>query len=195
MTRDYKHRKRKSGRDNKSASATDAILPFLTGLSIGLFVAFLVYLKGLTYPGDGNVATTSPAPEATAEKPEASTESTATTPQFDFYKILPSMKVNVSEWEAEDKQDSGALTEDKGVYILQVGSFEQFEAADEVKARLALLGISADIQRVVINGKDIRHRVRVGPYREQKKLNETRQRLLANGLDFMLLKLNINDVK
>lgn len=195
MTRDYKHRKRKSGRDKKSASATDAILPFLTGLSIGLFVAFIVYLKGLSYPGDGNVADTGSTPDTTLEKPEASTDSTATTPQFDFYKILPSMKVNVSEWEAEDKQDSGALSEDTGVYILQVGSFEQYEAADEVKARLALLGISADIQRVVINGKDIRHRVRVGPYREQKKLNETRQRLLANGLDFMLLKLNINDVK
>ena len=75
-----------------------------------------------------------------------------------------------------------------------MGSFEQYEAADEVKAQLALLGINADIQRVVINGRDIRHRVRVGPYKDPAKLQEIRDRLLANNFDFMLLKLKMDDI-
>ncbi len=195
MTRDYKNRNRKSGRSGKAGTRFDAILPFFTGLTIGLFVAFLVYLKGQPYvTGHGDTETFAGV-DSPKTKPVPASDVKGTTPQFDFYKILPSMKVNVSEWEAEDKKESAPAPDDSSVYILQVGSFEQYEAADEVKAKLALLGISAEIQRVVINGKDIRHRVRVGPYREQEKLNETRRRLLANGLDFMLLKLKLDDVK
>jgi len=188
MTKDYKHRGRKSSQAGKSGSLRDSLLPFLTGLTAGLFVAFLVYLKGQYYPGNSITAKETPETKLSQEKPGTTAESNVTTPQFDFYKILPSMKVNVSEWEAEDKKTNEQLPDSTGVFVLQVGSFEQYEAADEVKAKLALLGIDADIQRVVINGKDIRHRVRVGPYRDRQKLNTTRQRLAANGLDFMLLK-------
>ena len=195
MTKDYKHRNRKSARKGKAGSSIDAILPFFTGLTIGLFVAFVVYIKGQSYPTDLDDVGTRSGVEATKTKPEPAPDVKTTTPQFDFYKILPNMKVNVSEWEAEDRKETESLPGDTGVYILQVGSFEQFEAADEVKAKLALLGISSEIQRVVINGKDIRHRVRVGPYREQDKLNEIRRRLQANGLDFMLLKLKVDDIK
>ena len=103
------------------------------------------------------------------------------------------MEVNVSEWGAEDdgdieeQADLGA--ENTGIYILQIGSFKQFDAADEVKAKLAFMGISADIQRVVINGKDIRHRVRVGPYADSEKLSRIRHQLTENNLSYMLLKL------
>jgi len=114
-------------------------------------------------------------------------------PSFDFYQILPNMEVNVSEWEAEDgeviKEQAEPSAEKSGIYILQIGSFKQYDAADEVKAKLALMGISADIQRVVINGKDIRHRVRIGPYRDSEKLSMVRQQLTENDLNFMLLKL------
>ena len=79
------------------------------------------------------------------------------------------------------------------LYILQVGSFKQFEAADQVKAQLALLGISADIQRVVINGQDTRYRVRVGPHKNTAEFNNQRKRLLENNLDFMVLKLSADD--
>ena len=80
------------------------------------------------------------------------------------------------------------------MYVLQVGSFKEFEAADEVKAELALLGVPADIQRVVINGQDVRHRVRIGPYKSVTKLQEARDRLIENDLDFMLLKLKMDDI-
>ena len=80
------------------------------------------------------------------------------------------------------------------MFVLQVGSFKQFEAADEIKAKLALMGVTADIQRVVINGQDVRHRVRIGPYKNSNQLKQAKDRLLANDLDFMLLKLKMEDI-
>ena len=116
-------------------------------------------------------------------------------PTFDFYKILPNMEVNVSEYETGEETPIPEETSDvPSTYILQVGSFKKFEAADEVKARLALLGVKADIQRVVINGQDVYHRVRVGPYKNAGNLEEVQQRLLSNNLDFKILKLTVNDL-
>jgi cell division protein FtsN len=173
-------------------------MAFITGLVIGLFVAFIVYLKE-----HQTEILIDQSPELVIQNikkpviPDADSieETGITEPQFEFYQILPNMEVNVSEWEAEEnKQSEPIAADDSGVYILQVGSFEQYEAADEVKARLALLGVSADIQRVVINGRDIRHRVRVGPYKDPAKLQEARDRLLTNNLDFILLKLKLDDL-
>lgn len=196
MTRDYKNITRnKNGKTGTSQS--QAVMPFIAGLVIGLFFAFIVYLKehqsGMTADQSPEVVIQNinkPIPETDiAEEPRIPE------PQFDFYQILPNMEVNVSEWEAEEEKQAEPISaDDSSVYILQVGSFEQFEAADEIKAKLALLGVSADIQRVVINGRDIRHRVRVGPYKDPAKLQEARDRLLTNNLDFMLLKLKVDDL-
>ncbi len=105
------------------------------------------------------------------------------------------MEINVSEYETGEETEIVEEPSDKPVtYILQVGSFKKFEAADEIKARLALLGVKADIQRVVINGQDVYHRVRVGPYNNVSNLEEVQQRLLANNLDFKILKLTVEDL-
>ena len=195
MTKDYKNISRKKP---EKASPLQTVMPFITGLVIGLFVAFIVYLK------EHHAAPDTPSPDlvikdktrAAIVTPKTAEDKKIPEPQFDFYQILPNMEVNVSEWEAdtEPNPDAAISNDDSGVYILQVGSFEQYEAADEVKARLALLGVNADIQRVVINGREVRHRVRVGPYKDLAKLQEARDRLHANNLDFVLLKLKVDDL-
>jgi hypothetical protein len=197
MTRDYKKIAR--NKNGKTAKVhLHPVMPFITGLVIGLFVAFIVYLKE-----HQSVVQIDHSPELLVQNignsiipdTEIIEKTEIPEPQFDFYQILPNMEVNVSEWEADDEKQSDHITaEDAGVYILQVGSFEQYDAADEVKARLALLGVSADIQRVVINGRDIRHRVRVGPYKDPEKLQEARDRLQDNNMDFMVLKLKVDDL-
>ena len=88
----------------------------------------------------------------------------------------------------------GQAPEDvNSVYILQVGSFKQIKAADQVMAQIAIVGVTADIQRVVINGQDSLYRVRVGPFTDQQKLNEARSRLQQNNIKFILLKLQADD--
>ncbi|MBI4006229.1 MAG: SPOR domain-containing protein [Gammaproteobacteria bacterium] len=192
MPKDYKNINH-----NKTTSPvrSQGLLPFITGLVMGLFVAFIVYLHE-----HQNVMEISEQPELVIEN-TGNTETISNQkvknipePKFDFYQILPNMEVNVSEWEASEQDKAEDLVDKTSVYILQVGSFQQYEAADEVKAELALLGINADIQRVVINGRDVLHRVRVGPYKDLDKLQEARERLLANNLEFMVLKLKIDDI-
>ena len=198
---DYKNINRKK---NGLPKQLQTALTFIAGLLIGLLVAMIVYLEehqtsklALQQPElvikDKNKPHPVPA-EILAQDENAKNTNKVPQPQFDFYQILPNMEVNVSEWEAKDQKTIEPLSDRSGVYILQVGSFEQYAAADEMKAHLALLGIKADIQRVVINGREVRYRVRVGPYNNQEKLGETRKLLLANNLDFVLLKLKVNDM-
>ena len=189
--RDYKHA-------SKGNAPGGSLLPFLAGLSLGLLVAFAVFMYGYLQPGGPQRAAPSPAvattpPKKTPEATERAAEVPA--PTFDFYKILPNREVNLSEWVEEEPARAGsppaetAPPEQPGLYILQVGSFKTYDAADQLKAELALVGIDADIQRVVIDGQEVLHRVRIGPFRDAARIEETRRRLVAHDMDFMVLRL------
>jgi cell division protein FtsN len=52
--------------------------------------------------------------------------------------------------------------------FLQLGSFQNENEADNLKAKLALLGVEAKIQSVSIPDKGMVHRVRVGPLSKQE---------------------------
>lgn len=131
-------------------------------------------------------------------------------PKFDFYKILPEMEVPVQDWEKEekeqkaDKADETAAKDgkgeataakdkpaaaDNGAYVLQIGSYKGYEEADQAKARLAMQGIAANIQRVVINGQDVWFRVHVGPLRDANELRAMRLKLQEHKTDFIVLKI------
>lgn len=207
MAKDYKNAAKKKPDNNPGLFRN--MLPFITGLVLGLLTTFILYLgqqngSYLPFQTKNEPATVTPvAPPPTetpvvqkkeVPKPSATEDSAVQTPKFDFYNILPNKELNVSEWVAEEQalEEPGTL-DTNSVYILQVGSFKQVEAADQVKAQLTLLGVTADIQRVVINGQDAIYRVRVGPYADQQKLNDARLRLQQNNLEFMLLKLQADD--
>ncbi len=72
--------------------------------------------------------------------------------------------------------------------MLQTGSFRQPEQADRLKARLALLGIEANIQTVHIKNGETWHRVRVGPIKDIATLNLTRKRLRDVGVPSIVVK-------
>ncbi|MFQ5487987.1 MAG: SPOR domain-containing protein [Gammaproteobacteria bacterium] len=76
-----------------------------------------------------------------------------------------------------------------GTYILQCGSFRDYDDADELKARLALLGIEAQIQTVVIKNGESWHRVRVGPLKGLAAVKPVRRKLKRNDINFVLLKI------
>ena len=195
MPRDYKNIKKK--KPEPLINRFNSLLSFITGLSLGLFIAVIVYFHEHSAAiKNNNVLLNEPAVTA-MESEENNNESVAQLPepQFDFYKILPNKEVNISEWESvEEENVSEPVAKQPVMFVLQVGSFKQFEAADEIKAKLALMGVTADIQRVVINGQDVRHRVRIGPYKNSNQLKQAKDRLLANDLDFMLLKLKMEDI-
>ena len=102
-------------------------------------------------------------------------------PRFEFYKVLT------------DKQDAtapaaaGAKPADKAsgkeVYFLQAGAFNNPADADKLKAKLAMLGIEANVQTATLPDKVVWHRVRLGPYKSADEMNKAAALLKQNGVN------------
>ena len=189
MPRDYKHVRRPKPSARKQAPGW---VWLSAGLVIGLFIAFLVYLRehvpderpsslGTRTPQSGQV------PAAHKTKPAQDVTSQARPvpprPRFEFYTILPEREIRVPEHELAPRARRSPDN-----YVLQVGSFRKRDEAERLKASLALIGLEADIQSVSINEGDTWYRVRLGPYRDLPSLNEARARLREHRMEPMVLK-------
>jgi len=168
----------------------------VTGLLAGLFVAFLVFLQ------------MQPAGEVTVEETRALDIPTETEardvrkqkpapvppppkPRFDFYNLLPEMEVIVQDEEIKGAPSKEGVkrVEQPGTYLLQAGSFRSHTQADQLRAKLALLGLETSIQSVSVDSKQAWHRVRVGPFLNLSDLNQARSLLKKNGIDAILIRL------
>ena len=109
-------------------------------------------------------------------------------PKFDFYPILPETETVLPERRARAKPVK-AKPEEGVSYILQAGSFAGFEEADNMKARLALAGLVAHIQKIIIEGKGEYHRVRLGPYENIDQLDATAAQLQKMGIKALRLRV------
>jgi len=168
----------------------------VTGLMIGLFVAFLVHLKD-NYTGVTIENTEQSQPKQRDARAVRKLEQDTVPPpertRFDFYTILPEMEIAIpdDEIETETKPPKHPVLKQPGKFILQAGSFKTVDQADRMKASLALLGVEANIQSVTINNDETWHRVRLGPYENVTELNRVRSRLRQNNIDAILLKLKL----
>ena len=72
-------------------------------------------------------------------------------------------------------------------YVLLAGSYAEPKAADEAKAKLALLGIVAKVQSITINGKTW-NRVMVGPYSNASETETAKKTLADNGVKAIPMK-------
>ncbi len=166
----------------------------LSGLSIGLLVALVVYVRDSGLPAsDLPVVVPVPRSEPAAAAPEPAPAPAASAAPveatFDFYEILPRFEVVIPEVESQAQPDTmPAAVEAPGAYVLQAGSFRQIADADSRQASLALLGIESRIQRVTIDD-DVYHRVRVGPMNDLEQLNRARATLRDNQIETLLIKV------
>lgn len=67
-------------------------------------------------------------------------------------------------------------------YFLQAGSFKNNDDAENLKARLALLGMYASIQPINLADRGVWYRVRVGPFNKKEELDEASVSLRENGI-------------
>lgn len=201
MARDYKNRPR-STPEKKDGH------PMLAGVLIGLFVGLAVaigvafYIYKSPSPFVAKVKPAEPVPAPTAAPPEAAPAKTEAPPaekaaakptekqRFEFYDILQGKEAPVTEQEvkaAAQKEPAGKLKES---YFLQAGSFQTEAEADNLKAKLALMGVEAVIQTANIPDKGVWHRVRVGPFATLEELNKTRGSLAKSGVQASLVKIH-----
>ncbi len=179
MARDYKHRKRPAKRKKGTSS-------FGSGLTIGLAIALIVHLYHLGKRPEAEPVKAVTQEKPAAQEPEATDDSDIF---YDFYEMLPDDDVFLTEETAPGTTGRATPASTAGAaYYLQAGSFRNHADADSRKANLALLGVSANIQRVTINDNQTWHRVLVGPINDATELSTLRTRLGAENIDTMMLR-------
>ena len=186
MAKDYKPRmiaRKKSG--------GGTLLGIFIGLILGLGIAVGItwYMSKTPIPF---LAKAKPPEKVATEpgkapvKPDEKTTQQVEKPRFEFYKILPGAEEPVTEQQIKQAAKPGAPAEN---YLLQVGSFQNPADADNLKARLALLGVEAGVEPVNIAEKGTWYRVRLGPYSKIDEINRLRQTLAQNGIEATLVKV------
>jgi len=108
------------------------------------------------------------------------------TPKFDFYHILETERV-VPETVFENETGPAASRE-TGNYVLQVASYKSDTHADRLRAKLALAGLEARIQKFQLADKSVVFRVVLGPYPDKRTLKVAKQKVAKLGLDAIVLR-------
>ncbi len=207
-----KSRKRSTAARRNSAGGT--LVGLFVGLVIGVLVAagvvWYIYktpmpLSSKPQPPSQTASQTlqqggtPSAPLALPGKPGDPIPQGSDKPRFDFYKILPGNSEAIpdpkpadgksaelkpgEEAKAKDGKDS-ALKEP--VY-LQTGSFQNAADADNHKAKLAMMGVEASIQQVMLQEK-VWYRVRLGPFKKLDEVNSMRSDLARQGIEANVVK-------
>jgi len=185
------HRRRRSKRPKKKQEYP-GWLWMMFGLSLGLAVAFAVYVKDRqpAEPGPTNALQPASLQNVLDDNGEAATaDAEPVEKRFTFYDMLPNFEVIIPEQEpdvAADVEPRAVIQ--PGLYVLQAGSFSAYADADRRRAELALHGIESQIQRVTIDDKTY-HRVRIGPTNDLDELNVLRSRLRSAQIDVLRIRL------
>lgn len=158
------------------------------------FVVFLVYLRvnGSKQPDmppvaettAGKLAKTDPK-KAQAAKAEKKAEPQP--PHFEFYTVLPDKEVVVPEHEIKTRSREERVGKAKeSQYIMQAGSFKSLKEADQLRAKLALMGIESRVEKAKL-GDAIGYRVKLGPYTQMTSVDIIKKRLRKSGIDAIVI--------
>ncbi len=180
-------RRRTAAPAHRRGNGTAGWVLVLTGLVAGaLAVAAALYIreKLRSPPVPAGESAAIPAPRPQARPPSAPPEK-----RFEFYEMLPNFEVVIPEEDRDVRPGkTPAPVDAPGVYVLQAGSYASFADADRVKARLALLGIRSQIQKITVDERQY-HRVRIGPIEDLAELNRNRMRVRECVIDLLVIRV------
>ena len=194
------------------------IIGLLLGIVISLAVALWLnrlsnpFLeKGKSVEALPKIAPAQPPPPADAARaaeqaakgktPEKSAR--AERPRFEFYQILPGEKEVTEKEVKEAKPAQTAKAAPAGkpgsspaspkphsgeIYWLQAGAFGEEKEADNLRARIALIGLEASVRSVAVPDKGTLYRVRLGPYQSLDDANRIKSALSQNGVGAAIIR-------
>lgn len=199
MSRDMKPRKPSKATARRKSGGGMLVGIFL-GLVLGVLCAAGVvwYIfktpppfsnKGQPSPSAAQQAGATVAPLALPGKPGDPVPQNGDKPRFDFYKILPGNAEAIPDPKptevVKDKGEKENMLKES-VY-LQTGSFQNVDDADNQKTKLALMGVEASVQQVMLQDK-VWYRVRLGPFRKMDEVNNMRSDLAKQGIEASLVR-------
>ena len=165
------------------------VLGILAGVLISLGVVWYLHKTPLPFvekvtkpepPRENNHGGNGSKPVALPGKPGDKPIDKSGERKFEFYDILEGKKpATPGTAPAENAELAGAAA---GSLYLQVGAFQKKADADNLRARLAMLGFEAGVLAGEVPEKGTMHRVRVGPYGSPEEMNRARAQLSQNGV-------------
>ncbi|NEX22987.1 SPOR domain-containing protein [Thiorhodococcus mannitoliphagus] len=201
MPRDY--RRPSQSQPTKRKQNKSCVWWLIVGVALGVVIT-----KILAPSQDA----TESAPEAAEAK---SDQSTRPKPNFTFEKVLteaedddgkapplppPAPRPQPPEQKQEQAQpatptpaQTTAITPEpetkprSGTYVVQVGSFSRAADAERLKAQLALLGISTNVQAATLSSGRVTHRVRTGGFASRQEAKKIQDLLKRNGKDSLAI--------
>lgn len=179
---------RRQARRSRSGASV-SLFSFVAGLACGLAIALLAWLGGYLPRGDEAEPRVPSGREEPAIVDAPGNASGTRDDRYDFFTVLPEIEVVVPNREIEQRARDNPeqpATPTGGSYLIQVGSFRSAGDAEALKARLAMLGMMANIEPVSVNGQDW-HRVRLGPFDTARAADGARRELNENGFESIVL--------
>lgn len=200
MTKDYAKKRptKKTFRGNgQSKVSAHPLIPGWVWLFIGVFMGvglaiFLFWKWGQNYQYQP------PAPPiVVSESDSAPVEDKSfeeEKPRFDFYTLLPNLKVDMPDVATPTQERKPHPTKEASplAYILQTGSFRTQEQAEKLKATLALNGFESQIQTVTIPPDETWYRVYIGPFNTKSEALVMQQNLQqSQAANSLILKIRV----
>lgn len=189
----------------------------LTGLALGFFASFLIYLSGILPPVGEMQAQTPEEREAEAlaaqQRRNEELEQAAARLQLEFYKELPNYEVIVDNMPGtrNDAATAGSAStappatiaataspvaappadvqSGDGSFMIQAGAFAQESSALAQSERLNTLGLPARVKKEALLGKTL-FLVQAGPYPSREQANQAERILRSNGIDSIRIGLS-----
>jgi cell division protein FtsN len=193
MVYDYRPRTAKK-------KSVGTVRPMLAGLMLGMVIGIAIaagvaiYIARIPSPFAQSPSgeTAKPhTPEIPAPAVNSNAKATEQKP-YTFYDILEGNKTpKPDQPSVSDKPGSAAptTTDDKTVFYLQAGAYQDAADADNQKAKIALLGLEARVKTATLADKGTVYRVRLGPYKSQDEATEVKSTLKENGVEAGLIKI------
>jgi len=184
MTKDFAHRG--NGGRQTSGGGMPGWVWLLGGIALGFAGAAVYYISR---PAVERVVA-----DATDDKAKADGKKKITIPpkeqsRFLFYELLPGYEVVVPKelLKGVQRQPDAGAPASPGRYLIQVGAFKERAEADQQKANLALLGIESRIEKVTIDNSQTWYRVRIGPEKDQRRVETILARLEENDIKALVM--------
>jgi cell division protein FtsN len=188
--KDYKPPPREKKRKPVGGTLLGIFIGLVLGLAIATAAAIYVTNAPVPFVNKAQTQRATP-PQADQKLADTAKAGAAEKPKFDFYKILPGQEEPVTDRElksaaAKQADKSGAP---RDLYFVQAGAFQNPADADNLKARLALMGLQASVEPANLPDRGTWYRVRLGPYTQLDEINRVRQTLAQNAIDASLVKI------
>jgi cell division protein FtsN len=169
------------------ARSGGSIVSFSAGVAVGLILSAAVaaYIT-LTPPPFEDRGLRKPEPSAAVKKApaelpaeEAAEESAPPPPEA----VAPAPPPPLADPKGVPLAEPPGTT-----YFLQVAAYRSVDEADQMRARLAILGFEASVSQVR-RDNTVFHRVRLGPFSDFEVLNRTKVGLSENGLESTVVRV------